>query len=146
MGIVGFSFSRILAEKKKNVRGKIEISNNVGIKNVKEIPLKLGELKQSEQTGLSFSFEFSSKYEPGIGSIIIEGDVFYMGAKDEHAKIIKEWKKDKKIPQEVVNLVINTILTRCNIEAILLSREIVLPPPIKLPAVEEKIKGREYIG
>lgn len=143
MTVVGFSFSKILVEKKKHITGKLEIANNVGIKDVKEIPLRVGNVKQS---GLQFTFEFSSKYKPGIGSIILEGYVLYMGEKDKNEKILKNWKKNKKIPREVVTQVINVILTRCNVEAILLSREIALPPPVKLPAIEEKIKGREYIG
>lgn len=141
--IVGFSFSKIFVEKKKHLEGKLEIANNVSIKDVKDIPLSVGNVKQS---GLKFSFEFSSKYKPGVAEILIEGDVLYMGDKEKNEKILNDWKKNKKIPQEVVTEVINTVLMRCNVEAILLSREIALPPPVKLPRIEEKIKGKEYIG
>lgn len=143
MTIVGFSFSKILVEKKRLVTGKLEIANNVSIKDVKDIPLNVGNVKQS---GLKFSFEFTSKYSPNIGSILLEGDVLYMGEKQDNEKILSDWKKSKKIPSEVVTQVINSVLTRCNVEAIILSREIALPPPIKLPRVEEKFKGKEYIG
>lgn len=143
MTVVGFSFSKILVEKKKHIRGKLEIANNVAIKDVKEIPLSVGNVKQS---GLSFTFEFTSKYKPGIGSILLEGHVLYMGDKEKNEKILKDWKKNKRIPADVVTQVINTVLTRCNVEAILLSREIALPPPVKLPSIEKKTKGREYIG
>lgn len=143
MTIVGFSFSKILVEKKKHIRGKLEIANNVVIKDVKDIPLTIGNIKQP---GLRFTFEFSSKYKPGIGSIVLEGYVLYMGEKEENEKILKGWKKNKRVPAEVVTQVINAVLTRCNVAAILLSREMALPPPVKLPSIEKKVKGREYIG
>ena len=77
---------------------------------------------------------------------MLEGAVLYMGEKKANEKILKGWKKDKKIPKDVVTIIINTILNKCHIEAILLSKEIGLPPPVKLPAIQDKVKGKEYIG
>lgn len=145
MTVVGFAFTKLLAEKKKRVKGKLQIANNIAIKNVKGIPLQLAD-SNVKQSGLKFSFQFSSKYEPDIGNITLEGDVLFMGEKAQNEKIVKSWKKDKKIPNEVVTQIVNIALTRCNIEALLLSKEISLPPPIKLPSIGEKVKGREYIG
>ena len=46
--------------------------------------------------------------------------------------------KDKKIPKEVMTPVLNNILAKSNVEALVLSRELNLPPPIPLPKVEVK--------
>ncbi len=146
MTIVGFGFTKILVEKRKQVPQHLEIANNVSIKSVKDAPVSISNLKESKQSGLKFSFEFTSKYMPDVADILLEGDVFYMSDKDKNDKVLSDWKKEKKIPKEIMSEVINMVLTRGNVEAILLSREIALPPPIKLPRIEEKIKGNEYIG
>ena len=135
MTIVGFAFSKMLVNKNEGVKGKINISNNISITDVKESDLLLG---TENEKGIKFSFAFSSNYEPKIGEIILEGHVLYM-ANSEKAKIhVAEWKKEKKIDKDVMKSILNSILTKCNIQALLLSKEINLPPPIPLPKVGEK--------
>ena len=68
MAIVGFDFTKITAERKGNVKGKVNIKNNVSIKKVEKASLSLGSAKQ---TGLRFYFEFTAVYEPNIGNITI---------------------------------------------------------------------------
>ena len=75
MTIVGFNFTKLEAEKKELVKGKININNNVSIKNVEEKKLSLANDKQKV---LSFTFEFTAKYDPDIGSIKFVGDVLFM--------------------------------------------------------------------
>jgi len=135
MTIVGFSFTKMHAEKKDGTKGKINISNNVSIKDVKEAETAFS---SETQKGVKFFFQFTSKYEPEVGEISLEGNVLYMGKKDEVKKILSTWKKDKKIDSDIMKDILNTILTKCNIEALILSREISLPPPIPLPKVEQK--------
>lgn len=132
MSIVGFNFSKIVIEKNKNAVGKVSIANNLSIKEVKEAKLNLGSKKQS---GLEFVFQYTSKYQPEIGKIDLNGFVIYMEAEAKIQEILGSWKKDKKIPKETLEVVYNNILTKCNIEALLLSREVQLPPPIPLPKV-----------
>jgi hypothetical protein len=52
--------------------------------------------------------------------------------------IIDEWKKNKKLPQNVMGTVLNTVLTRCNVQALIISRDVNLPPSVPLPKVEIK--------
>ena len=135
MTIVGFLFTKMHAEKKEGTKGKINISNNVSVKDVKESETAFS---SENQKTISFQFFFTSKYEPDVGEISLEGNVIYMGKKDEVKKIMASWKKDKKIDKDIMKNILNTILTKCNIEALILSREISLPPPIPLPKVEQK--------
>ena len=51
---------------------------------------------------------------------------------------MKGWKKNKAIPKEAMTAVINTALTKCNIQALILSQQVNLPPPIPLPKVGAK--------
>ena len=137
MTIVGFNFTKINVEKTKTASGSVNIQNNVSIKNVEESSLSLG---QAKQKGLKFTFEFVSKYEPNIGSITLIGDVLYLEEAKKVEEMFKEWKKDKKLPKEVMTAILNTALTKCNIEALILSQQINLPPPIPLPKVQETKK------
>ena len=140
--IVGFGFTKLSAEKNKNVNGKIDISNNVSIKSIEEDNLSLG---QEKQKVLKFIFEFTSKYEPEIGNMDFEGEVLFLAEPKQNKEILSMWKKDKKLPKEIMSTILNAVLTKCNIKAILLSQEINLPPPVPLPAVQVE-QTSDYIG
>jgi hypothetical protein len=135
MTIIATNFTKISVEKKGPVKGKVSIANNVSIKNVEVTDIAIGTSKQS---ALKFSFEFTAKYEPNIGSIVINGDLIFLEKPDKINQIAAEWKKSKKVPKEVMAPILNNVLTKCNIEALILSREINLPPPIQLPRVNVK--------
>ena len=133
MTIVGFNFTKIEGEKKDMIKGKININNNVHINKVEEKDLALGNQKQKV---LSFNFEFIAKYDPNIGSIKLTGNVLYMEDSKKVKDILDGWKKDKKLPKEVMPNILNTVLNKCNIQALILSEQINLPPPIPLPKLQ----------
>lgn len=140
MPVIGFSFDKIKVEKKNPPKGKVNITNNVGIKDVKDLNI-------GKQKGLSFEFEFTSKYEPQIAEIYLEGTVPFVGKPEQVKDIVKNWKKDKKIPKELLTPVMNTILNRCHIEAIILSQHAGLPSPLPMPKIKPgKEEGQKYIG
>ena len=133
MPIVGFGLTKIIAEKTDAIKGKVDIRNNVSVKDVKSADISLG---KDTGNASKFIFEFTSSYEPGIGRILLEGEVLFM---DEPARIREmqdSWKKDKKLPQDVMAPVLNSILNKCNVQALILSQDINLPPPIPLPKVQ----------
>ena len=133
MTIVGFNFTKIEAEKKDMIKGKINVNNNVSIKEVEEKKISLANDKQKV---LSFTFEFIAKYDPNVGSIKFVGDVLFMDEAKKAKEILDGWKKDKKLPKEIMPGILNTVLTKCNIQALILSEQINLPPPIPLPKVQ----------
>ncbi|MFC1732644.1 hypothetical protein ACFL6I_20265 [candidate division KSB1 bacterium] len=130
MAIVGFSFTKISAEKNSAAKGKIGIKNNVSIKEVEKTDLHLGTAKQ---TGLKIKYEYKSVYEPKMGEILLQGEVLDLEDEKIIQDVLKGWKKNKKLPDGLMTLVINSILTRCNIQALIMSKELALPPPIPLP-------------
>jgi hypothetical protein len=140
MTIVGFSFNKIEVEKKENVPGKINISNNVSVKDVTNTDLSLGSEKQK---AIKFVFEFQSKYEPDLGKILLGGEVLFLEEASKIKKILDEWKKEKRIDKEIMGAVLNAVLTKCNIEALLLSQEVNLPSPIPLPKVSMEVQGEK---
>jgi len=133
MVIVGFNYSKINVEKKIPTQGEIKINNNVAIKNVEEKKLPLGKMSQD---GLRFTFEFVTTYDPGLGVIGLYGDVIYLDDPKTMKDIAASWKKDKKIPKEVMVDVLNGIVQKCHIQALILSQDIGLPPPLQLPRVQ----------
>lgn len=133
MAIAGFGFTRINVEKKPMKGGKISISNNVAIKDIKEKELHLGKEKQK---AVQFIFEFTSKYDPDVGNISIEGELLFIEEAKKVQEILDDWKKDKKVPQDVMTNILNNILNKCNIAALIFSREVNLPAPIPLPKVQ----------
>ena len=134
MTILGFNFNQIKVSRKEGIKGKINIKNNVIIKDIKEHDLNLGD---KSQNALKFSFEFSSKYETDLGEILLGGDLLFMESSAKTKSILDEWKKSKKVPKDVMTGILNTVLTKCNIEALILSQKVNLPPPIPMPSVKQ---------
>ncbi len=138
MTVIGFSFTKMHVEKKNPVKGKVNINNNVGIKNMEETKLTIN----AEKKALKLDFEFDSTYEPDIGNIHLEGEVIYLIDKAKADDALKNWKKNKRIEKEIMNNVLNNVLSKCNIEALILSRDMNLPSPVPLPKVEDR-QGKE---
>lgn len=132
MAIIGFNFTKMLVERKEAPKGKINIKNNVEIKKVEKTDLHFGKNKQS---GLKFEFEFVAEYEPAIGSIVLTGEVIDIQDEKRIEEVLKGWKKDKKLEPAVMSAILNTVLTKSNIQALILSRDINLPPPMPMPKV-----------
>lgn len=137
MTIIGFNFTSISVEKKAPVKGKVNISNNISLKEVKDTQLALG---TSNQPGLRFEFEYTSKYEPDIGSIVLKGEIIDIEEEKVVKDVVKEWKKSKSLSKEIRKNVLSHILTKCNIEAVVLSRELNLPSPIPMPKIQDNAK------
>jgi hypothetical protein len=137
MTVVGLQLNKIIVDKQAPVKGKVSVNNNVAVKDVEKTDLTFG---ASKQDALKFTFEFKASYEPKIATITMEGNVTYFDKADAIDSIHKNWKKDKKVPPDVMTPILNSILTKCNVEALLLSREVNLPPPIPLPRVKVNTK------
>ncbi len=135
MSVVGLQFSKITVEKFGPVKGKVSVNNNVVVKDVEKTDLSVG---ASKQGALKFHFEFSANYEPKVANITLIGFLTFFEKPEQVKAIADSWKKDKKIPKDVMSSVLNTILSRCNIEALIFAREVNLPPPIPLPKVQVK--------
>ena len=130
MAIVGLNFRKLTAEKKNVVKGKVTISNDVGIDKIEEAKIPLSNSKQS---ALNFKFYYKTAYEPEIGIIEVKGDVLWVDTSDKNKKIMADFKKDKSIPLNVKVMIFNNILSKASVEALLLSRDVQLPSPVKLP-------------
>ncbi len=131
MTIVKINLHKVNAERNLNAKGgQVRINNNVSIKNVDDLGFGV-----EGKRGLKFTFSFNCSYEPDLGKIDVEGQVFYVDEEKKIAEIKKGWEKDKKVPMDVMEQIINAALHKGNIQAIKISEEVNLPSPLPLPKV-----------
>ena len=135
MAVISFNFTKIDVERSTTPKGKLNVKNNVSITEVKEASLELGKAKEN---GLRFFFEYNSIYEPNIGHISLKGDLIVMDDAKKVKETMDSWNKDKKVPKEIMAEVVNTILARANIQSLIMSQTVNLPPPLPMPKVEVK--------
>ena len=132
MTIVKINLHKVNAERNLNSKGgQIKINNNVSIKEVEDLAFSVEGKK-----GLKFTFAFNCIYEPDIGKIDVEGQVLYVDDEKKVKEIKKSWDKDKKIPMDIMEQIINASLHKGNIQAIKISEEINLPSRLPLPRVK----------
>lgn len=143
MPVIGYSLTSISAEKKsvKSLQ-KLDINSTPDVKYVEEKDITIVD----KEPALVIGFEFTTTYSPDVGHIKINGELVYSSANNK--KIVKEWKKNKKLPTDVDIDVKNFLFRRCLTLGIDLSENLQLPPPLVFPVVvpnKENEKTR-YIG
>jgi len=140
MAVIGFHFTKILTEKTKNAVGKINVSNNVVLIDVKEAKINVGDAKQK---GIEFKFNYKSKFEPEIGYISLEGAALFVAKEAKIKESLTKWEKEKKLPPEVLQEVYNHLLEKCTVEALFLGRDMGLPPHVPLPKISGDKKNKK---
>lgn len=134
MAIVGFNFTKIFAERTGNAEN-VRVESNVTIEDLSET--KMPDAKKSI---IKFKFSFTSKFEPNVGNIELKGELLEMFDSELSDKILEGWKKTRSLHKDIAPRVLNAILAKSNIEAILMSKELGLPSPVQMPKVELKLK------
>lgn len=132
MAILNFGFTKILVEKKGKLSKQINIKSGMNITDISESEM----IDATKQKAVLMKFAFDTAYEPNLGTILLEGELLYLTESKVAEDIMKNWKENKKLPKDVALKVFNKILHNCNVEALMLSREINLPSPIQLPKIK----------
>jgi hypothetical protein len=133
MTLVGFSFTKINAERKPASEQNINVESNATVTSITEL-----NSIDPKKTLLKFDFEFTCKYEPGVGKIVLTGEVVEIYDKDFASQILEYWKKESKIHADVLQEVFNLVLARSNMEAIIISKDMGLPSPIQMPRIDAR--------
>lgn len=139
MTMVGLNFTKISGERfgaSENVR----VESNVAISNIVE-----AKMPDPKKSILKFQFLFTAKFEPNIGLTELKGELIEIFDKELGNKIVEGWTKGKNLHKDVAPRVLNVILAKCNVEAIIMSKELGLPSPIQMPKVEIKDKVAKLV-
>lgn len=133
MPIVGLDFTKIHGER-KGMSGTVNVNTTSKIIDVKKSKLK-GFGKDVDV--LNIEFEFESILEPNVGEVRISGALIYKTDKEEDTeKILKTWKKDKKLPMEMNAEIVNHLFRKASVKALLITDSLQLPPIIGVPEIK----------
>ncbi len=95
-----------------------------------------------EESLAAVEFRFTANYS-GVGVIKIEGSLQY---ECEARSLSEMWSKSGKMPPEAANEVHTAIMSSCLQEAVIIARDLRLPPPLPLPVVNIKGGGKKSTG
>jgi hypothetical protein len=77
-------------------------------------------------------FEYFTNYDPGLGSIRVDGVVWFQDSDEKRKAILAGWKNDRKLPQEFSTEVLAQLTQRSMLISMILAREMSLPSPLPL--------------
>jgi len=130
MPIIGYLFNTLNIERRKVEKvEKINPNINITFLNVERGP---------QENTLRIEFEFIVSYQPEIGEAKIEGEVFY--STKSVKKELNNWKKKRKISDEIALEVRNFLLRKCLTLFNLLSENFRLPL-LPIPVITKVKKG-----
>ncbi len=90
-------------------------------------------------------YTYAAKYDKDVGMLKMSG-VLYANEEEKLSKKIKErWEKDKKLPEEFAEIILNTVNFTCSTNGILAVRVVNLSPPMMPPRITIG-KGEESTG
>ena len=146
MQIIGFNIEKIEAEKnsQNNIKD-LKVKYNANIKSITLEEINIGK----KQEILKVNFEFKVEYDPDIGKIFFAGHILIMEDPKKARSIAENWNKEKDTYSDFSLQMVNIILLRANIKALIIANEVNLPPHIPLPRVmqqSKKVDPNNYIG
>jgi len=117
------------SEKVQNVR----VDQNSSITEITRVE------SDTANIGFRFMVNYSNRgYIKIEGAMVVNGDI---------EPLIKEWSKTASMPVEEANIVHNVIVSNCIPAALLVSRDVKLPPPFPLPRVNiQKKSSKQHVG
>ena len=98
------------------------------------------QITPSGDEGMSAEFRLTINYT-GIGFIKLEGQVIMAGEGDV-APALSEWRSSGNLPTATANVVHNAVMSHCMPTALLVSRDVQMPPPFPLPRIQLQKKSK----
>jgi archaellin len=153
MPIISFSYDKFLIEKKKPLEVPLNVDNGMKIVDIKEEDVAISGGKKEKV--LRFHYDYTVEYKPNQAEILIAGNLVFFEDKEKLEEVMARWNKDKKLPGDIMQLVMNNVLLRCQVKALALGQDLGLPPHIRLPSITQeapaqdakaKSKAEDYIG
>ena len=130
MPIIGVNIKSINAKvDDSKFTGNVEISSSPSIESVEKKDFSFAGMKDA----LFIGFSFKTQYTPDVGNIQFKGEIIYQS--DDTKKVLKTWREDKKLDDDVSVEVLNAIFRKCIAKAVQIAEDLRLPPPINVPVV-----------
>ncbi|MBS3112187.1 hypothetical protein J4459_02900 [Candidatus Woesearchaeota archaeon] len=136
MPIVGFNFTEIGSKKQSKFLPNKKVKSDLKLTGLEKEKLPIGE----SDDVLKFLFNFKIEYED-CGEINLLGHVLYLDDLKKIDEILKKWEGKKNMPVDLMDTILNAILFRCHIKALMLSQDVNLPPHFKMPRVVPKVEN-----
>lgn len=133
MAIVGFGFDSMKVEKFEKASKSLKINHGFKVLDMEMEDIGIASAKEQV---VKFSFRFFLDYDPKIAALELKGHVLYLLDDKTAKELIEEWKDKKKMSPDIMRQVINTIMLKSNVKALLLANEMNLPPHIKMPTLQ----------
>jgi hypothetical protein len=128
MNIIGFNFNKISIERKDAAKGELKVSNKLEISNITK-----EEISISKDGALKVDFEYIIEYEPKVAVIELKGHLLVLAEEKDSKEILKEWKEKKKFTHVSKIALLNFILDKCLLKALVLEEELGLPKHMPFP-------------
>ncbi len=135
MPILGVNFDKLSVEKKKQIKGYLDVSVNLRITNVEKEDL---DFSTKDSLVLRVDFSYSLKYDPKVADLTLNGHIHYLEEKKIIEGLLNQWKKEKKLDNDVSKTLLNAVLLKSHLKALFLAQEVNLPPHIKMPIIMNK--------
>lgn len=138
MKIIGFNFTKVLAERPAEFSRGTEISTNVEFKDIKK---EQTDLARDATEAIKVLFDFKVDYvnkdtkEPKGAEVVLSGFMILLASNDEAKTILKDW-ETKKLSAAFQVPIFNFILNKCSVHALQLEEELNLPLHIPMPKLK----------
>ncbi len=124
--LIGFNFSKILAEKNPEFDGKLEIKPSMNIASIEK-----HRFESTKQEAVKVNFSFGIDYS-ALGKMNFEGTMYLSMDAKSMKETLTGW-KDKKLDKDIHILILNIIMQKSSLKALQFEEEIGLPPHVQLP-------------
>ena len=114
-----------------------QIANKMNIRI--DVNSNVSQIYLTEPDTARVDFRFMATYT-GIGTINIEGRITFSGNAKE---LYDKWTESGQMPDEAAQEIHTNIMKSCMPVAVLLSREVNLPPPMPLPPINIKSQKKD---
>ena len=132
MKVIGFNFTKLLAEKLEGNRNQLEINAEIDIFEIKSLKTDIFKAKEDL---IEVKFKYNVEYNPKIAKIEFEGLIIFSLDQKLAKQVLKDWKK-KKMPDDFRLILFNVILKKSTLKALELEDQLNIPLHISLPSLK----------
>ena len=136
MRLLGFNFNKISGERMKSISEELKITSNIDIISIEKANSEL--LKSKDQDLFSVKFKYVVDYHPEIAVVEIQGGMALSLNSKQGKELLKKWKDNKQIPEEIKIPLFNIIIQKSSIKALQLEDEMTLPAHIPFPRLTKQ--------